>query len=32
MDAEKYKALMKEIEGDLNEWIEIPCPQTGRYD
>lgn len=23
--AEKYKALMKEIEEDINKWQDIPC-------
>ena len=32
MYAEKYKTPMKEIKRDLNEWIEIPYPYTGRYD
>lgn len=31
MYTKKYKAPMKKIK-DLNEWIEIPCPQTRRYD
>jgi hypothetical protein len=26
----KYKALMKEIEGDTNEWRDIPCSWIGR--
>ena len=28
--AENYKTLMKEINGDINRWRDIPCSWVGR--
>ena len=30
MYTENYKALMKEIKGNINRWRDIPCPWVGR--
>ena len=32
MYTENYKALMKEIKGNINRWRDIPCPWVGRID